>query len=251
MNPKPLAVQLYSFKDESHLDAVLARVHEMGYVGIEPYRGNDHEAVARVARRLGLQVPSAHLAMPLGDDEAPTLRAAELYELEYIVIPAVARENFDSLEAIKRLCERMNQAARVCEQHGYTLGYHNHGWEMAPVAGDGVEGRPALAHMHEYLDDAVVFQIDTYFVHARGLDTAQLIRDFGKRVRLLHLKDGPGDEHAANTAIGDGALDFPPITQAATYAEWHVVEIEGAPDVVAATAQSHRYLTENGLSTGR
>ncbi len=250
MNPKPLAVQLYSFKDEPNLDAVLERVQQMGYVGIEPYRGNDVDAVARVAQRLGLQIPSAHLSMPLGDDEAPTLRAAERYELEYIVIPAVGRENFESLTRIQRLCERMNKAAQIAEQHGYTLGYHNHGWEMAEI-----EGKPAIAHMHDHLDDRVVFQIDTYFVHARGLDPAQLIRDFGDRVRLLHLKDGPADdpngEHAANTAIGDGVLDFPAIVEAATVAKWHVVEIEGTSDVVAATAQSYRYLTENGLSSGR
>lgn len=250
MTPQPLAVQLYSFKDERDLDDVLTRVYDMGYVGIEPYRGNDHEAVARAAQQLGLQIPSAHLAMPIGDAEAETLRAAELYELDYIVIPAVARENFESLTSIQRLCDQMNEAAQIAERHGYTLGYHNHGWEMAQV-----EGKPIIVHMHEHLDERVIFQIDTYFVQVRGLDTAQLIRDFGPRVRLLHLKDGPADdpdgEHAANTAIGAGALDFPAIIEAASHAEWHVVEIEGPLDVVEAAVQSYRYLTENGLSTGR
>ncbi len=78
-------------------------------------------------------------------------------------------------------------------------------------------GTGRLAHdlMREFLDPAIVFEVDTYWVKTAGQDPAAVVRDLGARAPLLHLKDGP----AVNTtdpmvAVGSGSLDFPAIVRA-------------------------------------
>jgi sugar phosphate isomerase/epimerase len=85
-----------------------------------------------------------------------------------------------------------------------------------------------------------------------GVDPAQAVARLGKRARMLHLKDGPGqDIKAPNTAAGEGALDMPAIA-AASQAEWHVVELDHcAGDMFEAVERSHRYLVGAGLARGR
>jgi sugar phosphate isomerase/epimerase len=129
-----------------------------------------------------------------------------------------------------------------------TFGIHNHWWEFQKV-----EGRYVYHVMLELLDPAIFFEIDTYWVQTAGLDPAQVVKELGPRVPLLHIKDGPAVKGEPQVAVGDGVLDVPSIVQAAQgVTEWLVVELDHcATDMIQAVAKSCQYMVEAELAYGK
>jgi sugar phosphate isomerase/epimerase len=128
------------------------------------------------------------------------------------------------------------------------FGIHNHWWEFLRL-GD----RYVYQVMLERLEPAIFFEIDIYWVQTAGLDPAQVVREFGPRAPLLHIKDGPAVQGEPQVAVGKGALDVPDIVRAAgDAAEWLVVELDDcATDMLEAAEKSIRYLLQEGLGHGR
>ncbi len=247
----PIAVQLYSLRDalQYGLEPTLARLVEIGYVGVEPYGGLDAAQVAALCRAHGLQIPSAHLAPPLDADERTTLDAADALGVERIVVPWMPPEMFADLDSIKRAADRLNAASDVAQRHGRSLGYHNHWWELNLI-----DGRTALDHLRAHLASDIFFEIDTYWVKTGGQDPAQVVRDLGARAPLLHIKDGAADDpEAPMVAVGSGKLDFPAVIAASAGAvDWLIVELDRcATDMMIAIEDSYDYLTAQGLGHGR
>jgi hypothetical protein len=79
------------------------------------------------------------------------------------------------------------------------------------------------------------------------------VRRLGWRAPLLHIKDGPGDQHSPQLAAGAGIMDIPAIVEAAgDHVEWMIVELDHcATDMMSAVEESLRYLTSKGLAHGK
>jgi len=254
-SPAPIGVQLYSLREKLQTDlrGTIGRLAEIGYLGVEAFGldvGNVWQQ-ARVFQSYGLAVPGVHSKLPLGDDQSEVLDVMSAVGCQTLVCPWMAPEEFQSESGVRRVCDQLNEALAVCQSRGLSLAYHNHWAEFAIVPGTG-----RLAHdlMREYLDPAIVFEVDTYWVKTARQDPAAVVRELGARAPLLHLKDGP----AVNTtdpmvAVGSGTLDFPAIVSASGgYAQWVIVELDRcATDVLEAVARSCAYLTGEGLGRGR
>ncbi len=246
----PIAVQLYSLRDAiaQDLERVLNQVAEIGYIGIEPFGGMPFEKTAPLAHSLGLQCASMHSALPLGDDKNQVLEMANAYGVKYIVAPYEPPVNFTTLEGIKEVSDRMNEAAANATAAGYGFAYHNHDFEFVQV-----EGRPAYSIFLEHLDPAVKLEVDTYWVKVGGSDPLQVVTDLGARAPLLHIKDGSAVKGDSMLAVGDGVMDFPAIIAAgAAHTEWLIVELDFCDtDMMEAVRKSYQYLTREGLAHGK
>ncbi len=247
----PVALQLYSVREYAQQDfeSAVRRVAQMGYAGVEPagFPGTTAEAAGKLFRELGLEVPSAHMALPLGDQKDAVLSAMAAIGCTRLV-SGQGPDAFSSIEQTKRTCDVFNQAAAVARDNGMSFGIHNHWWEYTPV-----EGRYPYQVMLEYLDEDVFFQVDTYWVQTAGVDVAAVIRELGARASLLHIKDGPTVKTEPMTAVGDGVMDFPAILKAAgDTPEWLIVELDRcATDMMVAVERSFAYLAGQGLGRGR
>ena len=160
--------------------------------------------------------------------------------------PFCRRPEFETLDAIKRVCERLNRAGEFAQSNGLTLGYHNHWWEFKRL-----EGQATLDLMLAELDDAVFLQIDTYWAQVGGLDAVEVVKRVGERAPLIHLKDGPINRDDAMLAVGAGGMPIAAVVEAAA-AEWHIVELDRCDaDMLQAVQDSYAYLTSNGLARGK
>ena len=74
---KPIAVQLYTVRDAlaQDFESVIKKIASFGYQGVEPFGGLDAKKVAESCKALGLQIPSAHSDLPLGDRREAVLAA--------------------------------------------------------------------------------------------------------------------------------------------------------------------------------
>ena len=241
----PIGLQLYSVREDLKVDfeGTMEKIAGMGYTGVETY--NFHADVSafdakKLFDELGLTVIGAHSDLPLGADKQRVLEAMAGLECPHLVSASVDREYYTSEEKMRTLADIFNQAAAVAAEQEMKFSIHNHEFEYALV-----NGLPAIYTLQEYLDPAVGFELDTYWIQVAGQDPAKVTARFGECAPLLHIKDGPAIKEADMTAVGDGVMDIPAIIEAGKeYTEWLIVEIDRcATNMLKAVEQSYQYLS--------
>lgn len=246
----PIALQLYTLREALAQDfaGVIRKVADLGYVGVETagFPSTTAADAARLFDELGLQVSGAHSPLPLGEQQNQVLDTMAALGCRYLICPWLPPEEFKTLDGIKSVCDRLNEADGIARDNGLTLFYHNHWWEYLSV-----EGHYAYQVMLDRLNPTVKFEVDTYWVQTAGLDPAAVLRELGDRAPLLHIKDGPAQQEPPMVAVGDGVMDWAAVMEAAR-AEWLIVELDRcATDMLEAVTKSYAYLTGKGYAHGR
>jgi sugar phosphate isomerase/epimerase len=249
----PIALQLYTLRDAlaQNFAPVIEKIADIGFVGVETAFFPEGFTVAeatRIIKANGLEIMAAHCELPLGDDQQGVLEMMATFGCEKCVWHGWPRhDDYGSLDGVKRLAERYNQANAVAQAHGLRLGIHNHWWEFEPV-GDTYPYRILQVEM----DESIFFEVDTYWVRTAGLDPAAVLRELGNRAPLLHIKDGPATPAGDMVAAGTGIMDFTAVFAAASQPEWAVVELDRCgTDMLTAVSQSYDYLTRSGFASGK
>ncbi|MBU4292374.1 MAG: sugar phosphate isomerase/epimerase [Verrucomicrobia bacterium] len=248
----PIALQLYSIRQElaNDFEANIRRIAEMGYAGVEPAGfppSTSPEKAAKLFKELGLVVPSAHTSLPVGEMKEKTLDLMNILGSKRIV-SGFGPKDFETMDGIKKSCDRFNEAGAVAVAHGMAFGIHNHWWEYLKI-----DGQYVYRVMLKHLAPEVFFELDTYWVRTAGADPAAVIRELGVRIPLLHIKDGSCRKDEPMTAVGEGIMDFHPIAEAAgNTAEWMIVELDAcATDMMEAVSKSYKYLTREKIARGK
>ena len=114
---------------------------------------------------------------------------------------------------------------------GLRFGFHNHNVEFQEYGG--VTGFEIIM---QHTDPALVgWQMDCYWVAQAGRDPVALMRQYGKRIQSLHLKDrkpsvssslqtGPDSAHF--TEVGEGTLDWTTILRLARHDQTPYMYVE-------------------------
>ncbi len=214
----PLGVQLYTLRDMAAKDlaSVLRDIHAVGYQQVEliplAYTYPAHDLRAMIAAS-GLTAPGGHFAYA----DLPTkFRYAKALGLRWMVCPIIPREQWGSEEGFKRAAQDFNAWGKQARDMGMSVAYHNHDYEFRPL--NGTTGYEIL--VKETDPELVSFELDCYWVAQAGLDPLEMLKQLGRRVRLLHLKDrkpgfppsfemGPAAAHF--TEVGKGTIQWPEI----------------------------------------
>jgi sugar phosphate isomerase/epimerase len=154
-----------------------------------------------------------------------------------------------TLEDAKKTVADFNTAGKILkEKHGLTFCYHNHGYEFTPY-----EGGTLFDYIAENTDaDLVNFELDILWAKHPGVNPADLLKKYGKRIKLIHLKDlkkgvkgdFSGKTHVNNdVALGTGQIDIRAVIKAAKNAGVVYFYIEDESDFVnVQVPQSLAYL---------
>jgi sugar phosphate isomerase/epimerase len=227
----PIALQLYTIREDLAKDfaAGVRKVAAMGYRGVETagFPGTTPQAAAQLFKELGLEVPAAHVPLPVAERRQEVFDSVAPLGCKRI-ISSPSRDHVQTLDHVKRACETFNEISAAAAAQGLTFGLHNHDHEFRLV-----EGRYPHQVMLELLDPKIFFEIDTYWV--------------------LHIKDGPAVRGQPMVAVGEGVMDFQPIVKAGEGStEWMIVELdECATNMLTAVEKSYRFLVENKLADGK
>jgi sugar phosphate isomerase/epimerase len=236
-----LSVQLYSVRDAFAEDpaATLSRLAEIGFTRVEPYGVLENVAVLRGLGDFGLSAPTAHARL-IGADQRAVFAAAAECGIGVVIDPMVKSEHWQDPAHIAATAAALNDAAKLAAEHGVTVGYHNHWWELESRIG----GRSALEVFAEHLDPALVLEVDTYWATAGGADAPALLRGLGDRVRAIHVKDGAlATDGSGQVPAGQGRVPVADVLAAAPDA-LRVVEFDRYDgDIFAGLAASREFLT--------
>ncbi len=248
MKPLPLAVQLYTVREQVARDWVgtLRRIAAMGYAGVELWFRDwiDVDQLKRETEAAGLAVVGAHFPFArMREGMVDIARYLTALGCTDVAVPAI-RPQPTSSDDWKRAVDEVAAIADRCAELGLRLSYHCHFDEF-----DGrVDGVEAFEYIFAAIGaDRLKLELDTFFAAARGKDVAALLRRFAGRVPLLHVKDQAAGTEAdpADTVVGDGVIDWSAVLAAAASAgvEWYIVEQTTEPDdALAHLARSYDYL---------
>lgn len=223
MNKIPVALQLWSVKEDCQRDyaGTIAAVAALGYGAVELAGGFGSlsaTAAADVIAGHGLKVAGMHVSLARLRSELPQVIGEALrFGTDHLICPFIPRELFRSAEACRTIATELDAIGARVRGFGLSFHYHHHGFEFARF-----DGRFALDWLLDACAPANVgCECDVYWVKQGGGDPAQFIREQGRRIRLLHLKD--------EKLLGDGPVDFPAVFAAVESigaVQWYIVEQE-------------------------
>ena len=236
------SVQLYSVREAFAEDpaGTLARLAGIGFTQVEPYGLAENAAALRTALPdNGLAAPTAHAKL-VGVDQDEVFAAAVACGVHTVIDPFTPPEQWENESDIAAIASALNDAAKKAADHGLTVGYHNHWWELSNSVG----GRSALEAFAERLDPELVLEVDTYWATAGGADAPALLTRLGKRVVALHVKDGDlATDASGQVPAGQGRVPVADVLAAAPDA-LRVVEFDAYDgDMFDGLAASLAYLT--------
>lgn len=228
------------------LDATLAAAAQIGYRDLDMYIYESQRPAAdtRAALdRAGLKCRSARIATPAlyrGLDR--TLDAASTLGARWLTLAWVPWEERHEWADWPELADTFNKVGAAAKARGIGFCYHNHDFELEPLA-----GKVPLDFMLGATDPALVkLQMDVYWMTKGGRNPASEITRLGNRVATLHLKDKDRTPAGEITVPGTGTIDFAAILAASKRAGVSDYFVEVDPplaDPVAAARSAYSYLS--------
>lgn len=232
MSRTPIAVQLYSVREDSAKDfpAAIKAVAGLGYEAVEfaGYHGLEAQQIKTILDDLGIKAAGTHtgLASVQGDELAKTAEFNLTLGNPYLIVPGVGAEYRGTRDGALRLAEELSAAAARAKALGAFVGYHNHGWEFEEVDG----GSFPMQILAENTPEEVVLQVDTGNAQEGGADPIPFLKQWQSRLALVHLK--PFAANFENYYIGEDDSNWEGIFSALEGAptKYYIVEQERYPE---------------------
>jgi sugar phosphate isomerase/epimerase len=208
-------VQTYTFRKSfpNGVAATLDSIKAMGFTEVEGSAGKvTPEEFKKLCDERGLSIPSTGTGYDqLVKDPAAVAATAKILGASYVMTAWIPHtKGAFNLDNAKKAVEDFNAAGKVLKENGITFCYHVHGFEFQPYE----KGNP------EY----VSFEMDILWTQFGGGDPVTLLKKYGDRWKLMHLKDlrkgvpkdlTGGTSTENDVALGTGEIDIPGILKAA------------------------------------
>ena len=205
-----VGIQLYTLRDDARrdLERTIAAIAAAGYNDVELLSsmnnfGMPAARLREILDRNGLRAPSTHVGGNAFDELDRQLADAATLGHKYIILASLPGDH-PTLDDYKRWADRLNEAGRRSLTHGVWIGFHDEAGDFAPI--DGVVPYDVLV---ERTDPSLVrLQLDTGNAAIGGRDPFDLMKRYGSRYWLFHIKDVPRLGAPNDTELGKGVIDF-------------------------------------------
>lgn len=221
----PFGVQAYTFRRSfpNGVEATLDSIKRFGFTEIEGSGGKmAPEEFKKLCNERGISIPSTGAGYEeLVKDPAGVAARTKALGATYLMCAWIPHEkgNF-TLENAKKAVADFNAAGKILKENGITFCYHTHGYEFQPY-----EKGTLLDYIIANTNPQYVsFEMDVLWTHFGGGDPVALLKKYGNRWKLMHLKDlrkgtpkdlTGGTSTDNDVALGTGEIDIPGILREA------------------------------------
>ncbi|HEU5165391.1 MAG TPA: sugar phosphate isomerase/epimerase [Chitinophagaceae bacterium] len=217
----PLGVQAYTFRRSIGNDPakVLDTIKMLGFTEIEGGSGRMHPAdFKKLCDERNISIPSTGAGYEdLVNKIDSVVWRAKMLGAKYVMCAWIPHQNnVLTFENAKKAVEDFNNAGKILKENGLTFCYHAHGYEFQPY-----ENGTLLDYIFKNTNpDYVSFQMDIFWIQFGGGDPAALLKKYGNRWKMMHIKDmrkGTKKDLTGLTSVendvtlGTGELDLPAI----------------------------------------
>jgi sugar phosphate isomerase/epimerase len=221
----PLGVQAYTFRKSFpvNVTATLDTIRQMGFTEIEGGGGRmPAEEFKKLCDARGIGIPSMGVSYEFLNKypDSLVLMAKQLGSA-YVMCAWIPHKNgvLTYEDAVKAV-DDFNRIGRYLKEHGIIFCYHAHGYEFQSYENGTLLDFIIKNTNPEY----VSFEMDIFWIQFGGGDPVALLKKYGNRWKLMHLKDmrkgtkkdltgltGPEND----VPLGTGEIDIPDILKEA------------------------------------
>lgn len=205
---------LYSVRQAMANDTLgtIEEVAKLGYKNLEVCNHNAAEDSG-----IGFGTPAADIKATF-DKYSSKVVSAHIFPLEKANLEEVIAYNkilgnknivcphgrYSTYDNLMKQCEFFNATGKRLADEGMSLVYHNHNHEYRTI-----NDKAVLEHIVENTDPSLVhLELDTFWTMRAGRDPVEMIKKFGKRIKLIHQKDFPFDAAVPINELGFGDLNL-------------------------------------------
>jgi sugar phosphate isomerase/epimerase len=250
----PLGIAPYTFRRSfpNGVAATLDTIKNMGFTEIEGGGGRDMSPAEykKLCDERGISIPSMGTGYEgLVKDPQAVADRAKILGAKYVMCAWIPHKTGSfNIENAKKAVGDFNAAGKVLKENGITFCYHAHGYEFLPHE----KGTLLDYLMKNTNPEYVSFEMDVMWIHFGGGDPVALLKKYGDRWKLMHLKDlkkGTKKDLTGLTSpendvpLGTGELDIPAILKAAKKVgiKHYFIEDESS-NIIVSVPQSIAYL---------
>jgi len=251
MTKIPVALQMYSLRNESEIDftGTLEKVAGHGFSGVEfaGYGGLEAAELKKVLDQLGLRAASSHVPLEMLENHlSEVIRYQQALENTHIVCPFLMPDQRNQ-DFYAKLINTLNHVGETCYKEGITFSYHNHDFELVTLE-NGL--RPLEWILNETNPEWVKAEFDVYWLTKAGEHPTEWLKRFKGRTPLVHLKDMTMDEEQFFAELGTGGVDIDSILALGHECDvkWWIVEQDDSKrSPLESVEMSSLYLKQKGI----
>jgi sugar phosphate isomerase/epimerase len=248
----PMGVEGYTYRNSwpRGVAQTLDTIKMLGFTELEGGARMDPHAFRKLCDERGIRIPS------IGADYGQLVQhpdsiidQAKILGAKYVMCAWIPHtDGVFTFENAKKAVEDFNRVGKVLADAGLVFCYHAHGYEFQPY-----QGGTLLDYIIMQTDPTYVsFEMDIMWITFGGGDPVGLMKKYGSRWKLLHLKDlrkgaprnltgltGPEND----VPLGQGQEDIPAILrEAKVIGVTHCFIEDESLDPTVPVPQSIKYL---------
>jgi sugar phosphate isomerase/epimerase len=215
----------YTYRNSFKIDvgATLDTIKRLGVTNMEFSNlfGRTAAEIRQLLDDRGMKCTSFGVGYPdLMDKTSEVAQNAKTLGASFVRVAWIPHDAPFTIETAKKAVEDFNKVGKILKESGLTFCYHNHGYEFAPYEGGTYFDYIVANTNPEY----VSFELDILWAFHPGADPAALLKKYGPRFKLMHVKDlrkGIKGDFSGKTsvendvAVGTGQIDIPAVMKAA------------------------------------
>jgi sugar phosphate isomerase/epimerase len=235
--PARLAIQLYSLRNDGALARQLDIARVAGFGAVETIQAQLEDAAGTRALldERGLVAASGHVSLEVVRARRSWLvEAAQGLGLSALVLPALPpAERPSGAAGWEAIGAELGELAAELRDAGLTLAYHNHDWDLRPLAGGEI---PLDLLLRAGAAGGLGWQADLAWVIKGGADPAEWLGRYRPRITSIHVKDiapeGDAIDEDGWADVGHGVVDWAQLWRLsdATAARWMIAEHDRPSD---------------------
>ncbi len=220
----PFGVQAYTFR-KSFPKGVAATLDSIKLMGFTELEGGEGKMSPVEFKKLcddrGIKIPSTGAGYDeLIKDPLAVANRAKALGAQYVMCAWIPHKGDFNYDNAKKAVADFNAAGKILKENAIILCYHIHGYEFQPFENDTL-----LDYIITNTDPAYVsFEMDVLWTYFGGGNPVALLKKYGNRWKLMHLKDlrkgvkkdlTGGTSQENDVALGTGEIDLPAIIKEA------------------------------------
>ncbi len=221
----PLGVEAYTFRKSFPISVAktLDTIKMLGFTEMESgSEGTSPENYKKLCDERGIQIVSLGAGYDqLVKSPDSVARLAKILGAKYVMCAWIPHKGgVFTLEDAKSAVAVFNKAGKILSDSGLIFCYHPHGYEFQPY-----ENANLLDYLVKNTDPRYVsYEMDIFWIQFGGGDPVTLLKKYGTRWKLMHLKDmrkgtikdlTGGTAVENDVALGTGELNIPAILKEA------------------------------------
>lgn len=206
-----VSFQLYSARNVADQNGYLKTLVSLGYNQVEGFSAlyKDPSAYRAAMDDAGISMPSGHFGLAdLETNFVGQIAIAKQLGMQQLYVPYLAAEDRPTDTAgYQAIGKRLQAIQQKVLDEGLDFGWHNHDFELIPLADGSVPMDVLLNEVPE-----MSWEADLAWVSVAKADPTEWVEKFGSRISAVHVKDiaaeGENTDEDGWADVGEGVIDW-------------------------------------------